>query len=700
MAANQIGRYIIESELARGGMGKVYLALDPNTNRKVALKVLASELTLDSHHRSRFQNEARIIAALEHKNIVPVYDFGEHRGQLYIVMRHISGGTLSERIKAGTITLREATRILSCIASALDYAHSEGVIHRDLKPSNILFDRFNEVQLTDFGLARFTLSPSRLTASSSGILGTPQYMSPEQWKEEDATSRSDIYTLGVILYEMLTGELPYRSEMPVRLMQMHIAEPPPDLASVRPDLPPACGAVIARAMAKDPAERFATAGEMLRAWEEALAGLPAETWNATPRSPVPSARRGSQPPASPQAALPHPNPNLQSPPPGTGYRSSPSPASGRLSQPSHPSQVNARQVSWLVIVLAGMCLILTAAGITSLAIFKPWKGASPARTPTLLPSATVALATPGSAFPTASPTPTTLPSPAGTSRPLPTSTFPVSLTVVPVRRTFQHVAAVINGSIFLYDLGKDQYLIPRTNDATRPSLSTDGKRIAFASNRFGQWDVFLASTDGTSLLRLTDAKANNYDPCLSPDGRLVVFTSTRDGNEEIYLLEIQSDKLTRLTNHPAADFAPVWSPDGKFIAFVSRRDGNAEIYRMDPDGSNLVNLTNAPATDDLSPSYSADNSQIVYTAAFRLALLDLRTGEKSLLTFPEPLRKEIKHLSPSFAPEGYRIAYIRFLDSDNVSAYDLCVYDPADTARPERCYEQISRKVTAVSWIR
>jgi serine/threonine-protein kinase len=239
-------------------MAVVYLARDPYMTREVAVKVLPAQLTVDPQFRVRFQREAQVIAALDHPAIVPVYDFGEHGGQPYLVMRHMAGGSLADRLKSqGPLSVVEAARVLERVGSALDEAHQKGIIHRDLKPDNILFDDRGEPFVGDFGIVKLTEATVAYTGSN--VIGTPGYMSPEQVKgDEQIDGRTDVYALGAIAYEMLTGKLPYDSDTPVGLMMKHVTAPVPDILSAKPDLPAGCAPVIARAMAKSREERFAT----------------------------------------------------------------------------------------------------------------------------------------------------------------------------------------------------------------------------------------------------------------------------------------------------------------------------------------------------------------------------------------------------------------------------------------------------------
>lgn len=256
-----IGRYEVIEHIGSGGMAHVYLAQDPYMKRKVAIKLLPKAMTFAPDFRTRFEREAQIIAELDHPCIVPVYDFGYHDDQPYIVMRYLSGGSLKDLIEeTGPLTLQEAAGVMERMASALDEAHRKGIIHRDFKPHNILIDRAGETFLADFGLVKIA-SQTRMT-SANFITGTPAYVSPEQvYGQREIDHRADVYSMGVTLFEMLVGQPPYQDDEPTRLLMKHVLEPVPRLSRSLPDAPPEVEAVIVKAMAKDPDQRYRTAGE-------------------------------------------------------------------------------------------------------------------------------------------------------------------------------------------------------------------------------------------------------------------------------------------------------------------------------------------------------------------------------------------------------------------------------------------------------
>ncbi|NCF64342.1 MAG: protein kinase [Chloroflexi bacterium] len=265
MARPKIGRYEIRNQLGEGGMGTVYLAYDPTLGREVAIKVLQPHLYMhDPDFSVRFEREAKAVATLEHGGIVSLYDFGAEDEWLYYVMRLMKGGTLKQRIARGPLNLDETVSVLRRIGGALDKAHRRGIVHRDLKPGNILFDEDGDAYLSDFGIVKMD-DTTGLRTRTGQILGTPQYMSPEQLDGKEIDGRSDIYSLGVVLYEMLSGTRPYDDESEGRVIAMHYTLPVPNIAEANPILPPGLQPIINKAMAKDPAERYTSVSELTAA---------------------------------------------------------------------------------------------------------------------------------------------------------------------------------------------------------------------------------------------------------------------------------------------------------------------------------------------------------------------------------------------------------------------------------------------------
>src|SRR3712207_5755612 len=280
----EIAGYRIESLIGRGGMAVVYRAEDMRLGRKVALKLLTPQLADSEQFRQRFIKESRLAASLDHPNIVPIYEAGEADGQLFIAMRYVIGSDLKGLLaeQGGHLPGDRTLRLFTQIGDALDSAHRAGLVHRDVKPANILVSgqpqstqhgSGDHVYLTDFGLTKRTSDLSGGLTGTGHFLGTVDYVAPEQIQGRPVGPGTDIYALGCVLYECLTGQLPFHRDDDAALLWAHLVEAPPPVTGIRPDLPAAVNAVIARAMAKDPADRYATSGEFVHELVRAV-GMP------------------------------------------------------------------------------------------------------------------------------------------------------------------------------------------------------------------------------------------------------------------------------------------------------------------------------------------------------------------------------------------------------------------------------------------
>jgi len=321
-----LGAYRIINQIGQGGMAAVYKAYQPSMDRNVAIKVLPSQLAESQEFAARFQQEARIIARLEHPHILPVFDYGESDGVTYFVMRYLEAGTLKTKMEAGPLSLNEIDRLFTQLAEALGYAHSHGIVHRDLKPANALVDEEGNLFLTDFGIAKLLESASPRLTQTDAIMGTPAYISPEQAKAQTVDQRSDIYSLGIILYEMVTGRVPFVADTPLAVILKHINDPLPLPSMIKTDIPESIERVILKALAKEPGDRYSTAAEFLAAWKRAL-----EEKDTIRRAP----ERISSP--APRAGTPAPAPKTAS--------------------------KSGRPTGWVIGCLAGGCLLLSVAGI-------------------------------------------------------------------------------------------------------------------------------------------------------------------------------------------------------------------------------------------------------------------------------------------------------------------------------------------------
>lgn len=309
LTGQQSGAYQIVAPLGEGGMAAVYKAYQPAVDRYVAIKVLPRQYAADPDFTARFEREAKLLARLQHPHILPIFDYGQANGYTYLVMPFVPSGTLTDLLKGEPLPLLQVRRLMTQIGEALEYAHAHGLIHRDVKPSNVLLDESGNCVLSDFGLARMAEGSLKLTVTGA-VLGTPAYMSPEQGLGQPLDGRSDVYALGVILYEALTGRVPYRAETPVAVIFKHISDPLPPARELNPDIPEPLERVLLKSLAKRPEDRFQSAREMVAALRAAIPeiGQPAALPPPPPVQPSTLVARASHSPiatpATTKAALP------------------------------------------------------------------------------------------------------------------------------------------------------------------------------------------------------------------------------------------------------------------------------------------------------------------------------------------------------------------------------------------------------------
>lgn len=307
LTGRTLGKYELRAMLNRGGMGAVYKGFQSDLGREVAVKVLPPALASEANYLERFNREAKTAASLEHPHIVPVYDFGVDNDISYVVMRLLTGGSLTDRlVKLPPLGLDEINSLLRQLCDALDYAHSHGVVHRDIKPSNVMFDQRKSAYLVDFGIAKLVQSTTQLTSDNT-FVGTPAYMAPEQWKnEKDRISQAtDQYALAAMIYQLLSGTPPFEGDTPYSMMHGHLTQPPTPLFIRREGIPQAISSVVERGLAKLPEERFPSCGDFANAFSAAVHGAPAPAVSvpssATPadvnqrttpaNSPIPTAKQ-------------------------------------------------------------------------------------------------------------------------------------------------------------------------------------------------------------------------------------------------------------------------------------------------------------------------------------------------------------------------------------------------------------------------
>ncbi len=341
----QVGPYRILEQLGQGGMATVYKGYHASLDRYVAIKVLHQAFLEDPNFHARFQREARLVARLEHPNIVPIYDYAEHANQPYLVMKYIEGETLKARLQRGMLNTSEVLTIMESVGAGLAYAHKRGILHRDIKPSNVILASDGGIYLADFGLARIAQS-AESTLTSDMVLGTPQYISPEQaMSQKDLDEGTDIYSFGVMLYEMTVGRVPFSADTPFSVIHDHIYTPLPLPSSVNPKISPELERVLLKALSKKRADRFKDVPEFVEAFKQAW--MSSTSTRSVPR-PVTAPDASTAPPAASSPLTM---------PAAPGAASFPSPIPAEVSDTgSQPGKKKTSKRWWLATGAIGLCL--------------------------------------------------------------------------------------------------------------------------------------------------------------------------------------------------------------------------------------------------------------------------------------------------------------------------------------------------------
>lgn len=665
LIGRRVGGYEIIEVLGKGGMATVYRAHQLSMNRSVALKILPRHFLNDDTYMQRFEREVQIVSQLEHRGIVPVYDYGEDDGQPYIVMRLMAGGSIDDLLQRQPNTPLSLDRILALIdpiAPALDYAHSKGVLHRDLKPSNVLMDESGGAYLTDFGIARLA-GDGQGTITTQGVVGTPAYMSPEQAQGKALDGRSDLYSLGVMLFEMATGRRPFDGDTPYGIAVHQVMTPPPHPRSINPDLLPTVEAVILRTLNKLPESRYATASAFANALHQARAngtaplagamrergarehdtqpGISIETVSAAPYNTTYS--DVTQPASASEIAqnmVPaYTSPRAYTPvPPAQSYPAAPlTPppvlATGGTSGGYTPIPARRRRRSPNLLLNAifgggiGCALLLFILVITLLFIAILRQGADSALVGTIDAS----------------------------------STNEVTLEpVVPRLALVEPTATRDSGSLIDSLLGT-----PRTTPARTDTASGDlpGGQIVFAADR-GDTGFDLYRLDLDAALppttpvpsQLTRVPGDEITPALSPDGRRIAFASDRDGDFEIYSLEVATGIWTQITDNAYTDRAPAWSPDGDWLIFSSdvRGDGAHDLRRAHADGSDPETLY-SDGLRNTDPRWTSDGFFLLFTGGIAANPANWEIKRLRPDTSDRPVKlttNSTRDWLPAFTPDG------------------------------------------------
>ncbi|MCP4424913.1 MAG: protein kinase [Chloroflexi bacterium] len=592
LIGKSLGSYRILEQIGVGGMATIYKAYQPGMDRYVAIKVLPHYLAKDEQFVQRFQQEARAIAKLEHAHILPVFDYGEHEGVTYIAMRYIKAGTLKEYMSNGGLPLAEISRIIGQIGSALDYAHREGIIHRDVKPGNVLIDDQGNTYLTDFGLARMMVSSKEFTASGVSV-GTPAYMSPEQGKGAKVDRRSDIYALGVVLFEMATGQVPFEAETPLAVLLKHITDPLPLPHMLKPNLPEPVERVILRALAKEPDDRFQSAGEMAQALATAVRRTAQQETIATAPAP------------------PHIQPQPAAPTPETVS------LIARAQRSWQTTRGKATIIGGLAAILIIFGFLVSRLNKTEVAITDGREGTVAA---TAVPTTTTEEPVSASPAPTQSEAQPTE-SAAGAAESNMTETEAIATAVPQDAELAASNPATGHAEDMIAPILNENDL-ETTGD---PSWSPNGQQIVFAAIKSGENPdrdnrLYIVNADGSELTLLPQYDNDLY-PAWGPDGQWLAFRSSCDlvrirlnDFEEFYWIDGLAPEwcVTALE----------WSPDSRWLVFslspidqqglshtrqirITTEAGEAEmVANFTINNNNCLNQT--------AVAYSPDGSKIAY----------------------------------------------------------------------------------------
>jgi len=688
LSGQQLGQYTLINKLGEGGMAAVYRARQVSMGRDIAIKIIESKLASNPEFLRRFEREAHTVAALDHPHILKVFDFGRQGDLLYLVMEIKNGGSLAALIRDGNLALPHAITLIDQIASALDYAHRQGIIHRDLKPQNVLLDASGNAVLTDFGIAKAIQGDSTVLTQSGIAMGTPAYMPPEQWYGRNLDARSDLYAFGIMVYEMLSGRVPFTADTPPAMMYQHLNEAPPPIRTLRSDLPSFVEGVIRRALAKDPAQRFQTGAEFANALKMALSGQ-------TPTGlPISSASTG---------------------------------ASG-----NYPSQPMSRRNSLPILVLLGAIIVLLVGGgfvlLNSVNRSNPSTG-SPVATTDL--AVAQAATTEQTSLATASLTLTFTPSATATW----TSTLDVQQAALEALKREQTLTATnytrtptpnltetigaekrrIVAQTQAYEASQTAAIeasYTRTATQTFTSTATPSETLTttrtFTPSATSTWTPTLTLTFTSTATATATATASNTPsrtptatrtftvtpsptltftasptrpPTATPvplvySGR-ILFTAYLEnpGSNQLFIINSDGAKLRQLTNDNSNQ-QPNWSPDGSQIAFTKSNvnpPAFSRIWIMNADQSEPQPLTSKAGGYDIFPVWSPTGDSIAFLRFYSgpisieppidLFVINVKTGAEQLVG---------KNLDLSYMSD-YEIDVIRWsLDGAQIRVREMC----------------------------
>jgi serine/threonine-protein kinase len=634
----ELGGYRIESLIGRGGMGVVYLAIQPRLERRVAVKVLAPRYADDAEFRERFERESQLAAAIDHQNILPVHEAGEADGLLFIAMRYVDGTDLRTVLERERQLDPDRTlAILGQVAEALDAAHAAGLVHRDVKPGNILLAAGGHVYLADFGVAKQSSADSTLTRRGV-FVGTVDYAAPEQIQGLAVDGRADVYALGCILYECLAGARPYERSSEVAVLLAHLGESPPRLTDTRRDLPAGLDVVVATALAKAPDDRYSTCTRLVAAARSALAAprdapstvlLPPAAAETVPvRAPPPPTRRGRRP--------------------------------------------------WVPIA-AAVALLAVAGAVVGVVLATRGDGEEPVGAE---PTAEPTLAD-GEAPPSEPEAPPATPTATGEAA------YPGLADVRAASPSWSGedgrlAYAVEEGGVVRIVVrtagGREARPTSNQRDNGDPSLSYNG-RLAFVSERENT-EIYATNTQLRDPVQVTSSPAQDLTPAWAPGDIAIAFSSDRGGSLDLYRIAVDEGELEgatprALTSDAATDDVdPAWSPDGDTIAFTRHAAGDpcapAGVWVVDKAGTTASPLVDDSA-DERQPTWSPDGAFVAFSSDadgdYEIMVLAATGGVATQLT-----DNDVDDFAPAWHPDGTGIAFLQ-------GEYDCASAEPAGQLR-------------------
>jgi serine/threonine protein kinase len=621
LVGRQVGSFRVVEKLGQGGMGVVYKAIDTRLKRPVALKVLVEEVTRDSTRKQRFIQEAQSASALNHPNIVTVYEIGSDGAVDFIAMEYVEGEPLAAVVARGAVDVARGLHFALEIADGLCRAHERGIVHRDLKPKNLMITPGDEVKILDFGLAKLVEpigdvgadgSTATLLQTELGtVVGTPCYMSPEQAEGRAVDARSDIFSFGTVLYEMFTGALPFHGQSVAAVLGSILRDQPKPLKTVRPDLPDALARIVEKALEKDVEYRY-------QHMHDVLADLK-------------KLRRDS-----------------------SVHETQPAPARTRPQ----------RRSLWLAgsLGLAGAAIALL--------LWHPWtpqkEGPAQRLVSNFPGSHTAASFSPDGSY-------VAFQSEIGGVSQISIKNLaqgePLQITEgnVPASRprwspNNDQIVFQRDGAIWSVPppKGTPQKIVER---GANPSWSWDGKRLVFERDD----EIWFCDATGANVHRVDGIPVVGHfvvdrTPAFSPDGTRIAYFQSRSNSPlgDFWVVDLRTGKAQRVTQDAAPGGTPVWTSDGKDIIYSSTRGGSRTLWRVPVAGGAPAPVT-VGAGEDTDPQISRDGQRLIYTNtrnSFVLKLFDSATGkDRDVMEF-----RDQKVVYPSFSPDGNRIAFFRIAD--------------------------------------